>query len=644
MFPRRLDGSFNILLSSDRFFAYKGDQVYVRSIEKSDSAPGLLEADIELTSNPVNIPGLSAFLNDWFIPQITEKDDPDSLFNSYLASVKGGYLTTPRTNTIEDLLKIGYVGPFKDQAASSNPYWSAFVTAQDELFESIKNLDNYDPLALWAAYDNDITGISRFDIDSLLQRIANLLDPGSISEPNLWYPSMLYTYGVLGEDPSFSGSVLMIEPGDNLKFNFQNNIRIGDLSDEQNQQASLISNSTYGNTAGDGLGASNTTNYHLHGSHTNPTGFGDNVLSRYTTGQKWTTEIEFREDHGQGSYWYHPHYHPSVNQMVYGGMSGPFQVGDPLSKVKGFEDVPRNMAILKTMDLGIDPETGQAQLTGFDKLGKVVNRMTMVTVNGEYQPIADAGKGGWQSLTLSNQTNQAFYNLSLRHTGNDAKVSTLPLYIYGEDGHQFPQIRAASAGSIGTAGSPIPTDYTQAKNLLEQPPGKRFDILFYLPDGEIELTSTYSFKEGDTKYSIKNLGGYPDLSSQNTGFGTSTGAAPLAYFNVNDGTANPSRESLDAEIAQSNSLADIQYILPTTSEIVMSLQKFLVLILSLRIKMEMMNGYPFVTVNSIGLNERWLVRPVNTIKRLKIFLIILHDEWWQNLRAIHVFTNRKARC
>ena len=566
LFPRRLDGSFNILLSSDLCFSYEGDQVYIRSIENNNSSQGLLEADIQLTSDPVRIPGLSAFLNDWFIPQITDKDNLDSLFHSYLKSVKGNYLKKPRNNIIEDLLKIGYVGPFKDKAASTNQYWNSVGTSQDDLFKSIKNIDNYDPLGLWAAYGNDITVKSRFDIDSLLQRIANLVDPNSIPEPNLWYPSMLYTYGVVGENPSYPGPVLMLAPGDNLRLNFQNNIRIGDLSDEQNQQASLISNSTYGNAAGDGLGASNTANYHLHGSHTNPAGFGDNVLSRYTTGQKWTTEIELPEDHGQGSYWYHPHYHPSVNQMVYGGMSGASQIGDPLSKVKGFEDVPRNMAILKTMDLGIDPETGQAQLAGFDNLGTVVNRMTMVTVNGEYQPIADAGKGGWQSLTIANQTNQAFYNLALQHKGKDGKVRNLPLYIYGEDGHQFPQIRAASAGSIGTAGASLPTGYTQAEDLLEVAPGKRFDILFYLPDGETELTSTYSFKENDTKYSIKNLGGYPDLSSQNTGFGASTGAGPLAYFNVTHGTASPSRTTLDALIEESNSLADIQNILPTTLE------------------------------------------------------------------------------
>ena len=312
-----------------------------------------------------------------------------------MKSVKGNHLKKPRNNIIEDLLKIVYVGPLKDKAASTNQYWNSVGTPQDDLFKSIKNIDNYDPLGLWAAYSNDMTVNSRFDVDSLLQRIANLIDPNSIPQPNLWYPSMLYTYGVVGEDPSYPGPVFMMEPGDNLRLNFQNNIRIGDLSDEQNQQASLISNSTYGNAAGDGLGASNTANYHLHGSHTNPAGFGDNVLSRYTTGQKWTTEIELPEDHGQGSYWYHPRYHPSVNQMVYGGMSGASQIGDPLSKVKGFEDIPRKMAILKTMDLGIDPDTGQAQLAGFDNLGTVVNRMTMVTINGEYQPIADAGKGGW---------------------------------------------------------------------------------------------------------------------------------------------------------------------------------------------------------------------------------------------------------
>ena len=289
LFPRRSDGSFNLLLSSDLYFSYEGNHTYVRSVEDDDASQGLLEANLELTSNPVQIPGLRAFLNEWLIPQITAKDQPDSIFNADLASVIIGYVGTPRNNTIEDLLKIGYVGPFSDKAASSEAYWNSSGTAQDELLLYIQNVDNYDPDWLWEAYDDDTTVVSRFDVDSLLQRISNLVDPGSISYPNLWYPSMLYTYGVQGEEPSYPGPVLMVEPGNHLKLNFENNIRIGNLSDQQNQQASLISNSTYGNAAGDGLGASNTANYHLHGSHTNPTGFGDNVLARYTTGQSWIT-------------------------------------------------------------------------------------------------------------------------------------------------------------------------------------------------------------------------------------------------------------------------------------------------------------------------------------------------------------------
>ena len=570
LFPRRADGSLNILLSSDLYFDQDGDDTYVRSLKNNDLSQGLLETSLQLTSDPVSIPGLQNFLSNWFIPQITAKEKLDSLFNAYLAVVIGRYSRVPRNNTIEDLLKIGYTGKFKNEAASSGEYWSSTGTLQDELFQEISNLDNYDPRALWEPYEGDTSVISRFDVDSLLQRIASLLNPESELEPNLWYPSMLYTYGVVGEGPSYPGPILMVEPGDNLKLNFENNIRIGDLSDEQNQLATLISNSTYGNAASEGLGASNTTNFHLHGAHTNPAGFGDNVLSRYTTGQLWTTEIEVREDHGQGQYWYHPHYHPSVNQMVYGGMSGSLLIGDPLSKVKGFEDVPRNMAVLKTMDLGIDPETGKAQLTGFDKLGPVVNRMTMVTVNGEFQPVADAGQGGWQSISLSNQSNQAFYNIALKHKGLDGKITNLPLYIYGEDGHQFPYIRAATAGSIGTESGgpsdPLPTGYKQAKNLLQLQPGKRYDVLFYLPDGETELTSTYSFKENDKKYGIKNAGGYPDLTSDNTGFGLATGAGPLAYFHVVDGTDNPTQETLDQIIEESNSLADIQSILPTTPE------------------------------------------------------------------------------
>ena len=101
----------------------------------------------------------------------------------------------------------------------------------------------------------------------------------------------------------------MLPPGDTLKINFSNDIQIPGLTPEEMQAASLIGNDSYGLNGGAMEGGMTSTNFHMHGGHVNATGFGDNVVSRFTTGQSWTTEIPIPEDHGQGSYWYHPHYH-----------------------------------------------------------------------------------------------------------------------------------------------------------------------------------------------------------------------------------------------------------------------------------------------------------------------------------------------
>ncbi|MCT0251805.1 multicopper oxidase domain-containing protein [Synechococcus sp. CS-197] len=564
LFPTLEDGSPNLILSSGlELRTIDGESRVVSSLQS-----GTLDTPMRISSDPVRIPGIDRFLRDWFIPQLTDTANSQSLFNAYKKGVLSKWTTHARNRSMEDLLKIGYVGPGNDQSATNDDYWNAVGVVGSDLYKAASDSSNYKPAELWDAYDGSTTVFSRFDTDALLQRLEALTDPEANPNPDLWYPSMLYTFGVPGEGTSYPAPVLMMQPGDGMNLNFTNDIKVDGLNEEQNQAASLVSNSTYGNAAGDGLGALNAVNYHLHGSHTNPGGFGDNVVARYTTGQQWTTEIDLPADHGQGSYWYHPHYHPSVNQMVYGGMSGPFQVGDPLSKIPLFKDIPRNWAVLKTMDVGIDAETGKLRLDGFDNLGGVVNRMTMVTVNGEFQPTAEAGEGGWQAITLSNQTNQAFHNISLIHTDSDGNRTTLPLYLYGEDGHQYPQIRAATDGIFGASGASnqLPTGYTQAVDLLSLPPAKRVDVLVYLPEGKTEMASTYSFEQDGVDYTINNAGSYPDLTEINTGFGSKTGAGPLALFNVEGGQALPTTAELDAVIAQANAGIDVQQILPTTSQ------------------------------------------------------------------------------
>ena len=584
LFPKNSKGKANIQLSSRFEQVDTEDGVVIR--EKSENDPtknNNLKTRIDITSNPVKIKNASEFVSNWYEKEITSIYNDDGTLNDssifggvYNKVVNGKWTSWPINRSLKSLVMIGYQGQGSKHVANNNGKWLLPGSKSSNLYQEIKNLDNYDPEALWDQYKESDVVISNYDTKNLRQNLPEgkaKLEDGT--EPNIWLPALLYSYGVRGEGTSYPGPVLMTAPGDKIRLKFRNKIKIGNLSKEETQQATLVKNSTYGNGASDGLGGTTSTNYHFHGSHTNPNGFGDNVVSRFTTGQKWTTEIDLPEDHGQGSYWYHPHYHPSVNQQVYGGASGFIQIGDPLAKVPGFKNVPRNLAIIKMMDLGVDKDSGQLQLDAFDGYGgPLTNAMTMVTVNGEFQPKADAKTGGWQSISLSNQTNQAFYNVSLLHQESGER---LPLYVYGEDGHQFPKIRKAK-GALSQSTSEktgLITDYRQQKNVVSMAPGKRVDILVYLPEGKTELVSQYNFEGANGKeFAIDNMGGYPDLSSKakslTTTDGTPAGATggqsvgPLAVFNVSDGTSMRNTSQLDREIDRANKNIKVQKVEPST--------------------------------------------------------------------------------
>lgn len=536
-----------------------------------------------MSTEPIAIPGADRYLRSFYLPQLfaTDPSKTNTVFNQLLSNYIQSWIIQPRNRTMEGLKFIGYKGPGVEFANSSDSFWSSNGSKTDAFYAAIKNLANYDPVGLWKNWDGDVNISSTYDIDTLRKNLEALNDPANNPNPPLWYPTFLYTYGQIDEagnrlGTSYPGPTLIAQPGNTLNLHFKNNISIPGLSSAELQQATLVRNSSYGNSGSDGLAGSTSLNYHLHGSHTNPGGFGDNVVARYTTGQEWTTVIGLPVDHASGSYWYHPHYHPSVNQQVYGGLSGFLQLGDPLSKVPDFKDIPRNLAILKNIDLAVDPESGELRITSLDGsgAGAASNQMTMVTVNGEFQPTVDGGAGGWQAITLSNQTNQAFYNISFVNTDKEGKTKTLPIYLYGEDGHQYPQILAAK-GTLGTSGSGSSTLYAQQANLLSLPPGKRLDALIYLPQGLTQIASTYSFTKtpdpgGTRAFRTANMGGYPDLIASNTiaaqGINTTkpTGAGPLALFRVDDPVAPLSVAEQNAAIAQANAGISVQAITPDT--------------------------------------------------------------------------------
>ena len=81
LFPRKADGTPNIVYSNSLKLSGSGNNLTIKSKNKSSKQKNnLLEADLEITTDPVQIPGVNNFLSKWFIPQITSiyTDDPDS--------------------------------------------------------------------------------------------------------------------------------------------------------------------------------------------------------------------------------------------------------------------------------------------------------------------------------------------------------------------------------------------------------------------------------------------------------------------------------------------------------------------------------------------------------------------------------------
>ena len=588
LYPVDKDGAPNVFLSSGYTLGQDNDGYYV---VENGTKNGSLKATLEITTDPVDIKNVSKFVEEWLIPQLTNKEDENSIFNQYLTSItadyttgKGGWGVYANNQLIEALSYIGYKGFGYDQGANQTGVWAetsstkATVTsAAGRLYQEVRKKENYDPAALWSKDRGIDTVLSDFDSNALLKNLAAMSGTSEETAP-LWYPSMLYTYGLEGKGTSYPGPVLMIKPGETLELEFDNNISIAGLTGKQAQMASMVENNSYGLNGGAMAGGMDSTNFHMHGGHVEPGGFGDNVVSRYTTGQDWTTIIDIPEDHGVGSYWYHPHFHPAVNTQVYGGLSGFMQVGDPLSLIPAFKDVPRNLGVIKTMQVGIDSNSGDYQLAAVNgnilgTEGLAANRASMFTINGEYQPEVDMSSGGWQSFSLSNQDNNYYMNLAIRHEQSDGSWVELPLYIYGEDGHTYPQIQAAKQGVLGfhQGNTDDSSSYEQASNLISLPSGKRIDLLVNLPAGKSELITTYSFKGTDgQEFDINSLRWQPDkyaeLSTENTDLSDpNSGPGAIATFNVSGDSPALDNQTLDDFIEKANQQIKVQKITPLTS-------------------------------------------------------------------------------
>lgn len=292
LFPGRDDLTNSLVLSDSLRLNARTGTITNRSV--GSSSPTLRTA-MAITTKPIQVQGVDRFLNRFLIPGLTDTQNPYSLFNRYLAGVTGGWNGRARNQSIADALLIGYQGPGAKQASNNSSYWSSTGQTSDALLQELSNPAHYKPKRFWNLYQGGNSIRSDFDQSSLDANLRALKQ--GLSLPKAWRPAYLYTYGLTNDQneliaTSYPGPTLVMQPGDTLRATFSNRIRVPGYSKRDNQLSTYIPSMTPADNGGAGMGGTATTNFHLHGAHVNPSGFGDNVVSRYTSGQDWTTLIK----------------------------------------------------------------------------------------------------------------------------------------------------------------------------------------------------------------------------------------------------------------------------------------------------------------------------------------------------------------
>ena len=194
------------------------------------------------------------------------------------------------------------------------------------------------------------------------------------------------TSKVLGyQSGSILGSSIVVNSGDNININFQNNL-------------------------------SETSNIHWHGLLTpaNMDGHPEDVAQPGSSFNYYFTVSQ-----RAGMYWYHPHPHGHTAKQAYLGLAGAFIVRDPeelsLNLPSGEFEVPlviQDKRVFPDFALDYSPSMGEI-MTGY--MGPYI------TVNGLYSPYKDVKTRNYR-LRVLNGSNGRIYNLAL---SNGASFSVI---------------------------------------------------------------------------------------------------------------------------------------------------------------------------------------------------------------------------
>ena len=138
LYPVDQYGAPNIFLSSGYTLGTDENGYYVRDNGISN---GTLKTTLEITTEPVEIKNISKFVSEWLIPQLTDKEDENSIFNQYLRTFtntpanKGAWGAYSTNSILQALSYIGYRGYGFDQAANQTGEWAENPSDSGRLYQ-----------------------------------------------------------------------------------------------------------------------------------------------------------------------------------------------------------------------------------------------------------------------------------------------------------------------------------------------------------------------------------------------------------------------------------------------------------------------------------------------------------------------------
>ena len=240
-----------------------------------------------------------------------------------------------------------------------------------------------------------------------------------------------------------------------------------------------------------------TTNLHTHGFFISPKGNADDIYEMLLPGGQ-AQHVYANTNHLlPGTYWYHSHAHPLVEEQVFGGLSGFIEVQGLKSKLpKALQGITEHYVGLK------DFQVNSSNTIPYNDIDS--DAPTTRTVNGLVNPVMTMQQGETQLWHVGNFSADIWYQL---------QAKGLKMWIIGRDGY------------------PVRTPYLATTAELVSPPARRWDMLVQAPKA-----GTFTFET--VKYSTGPQGdNYPrtPLMTVNVTPGSSSLASiPKSYWSISD--------------------------------------------------------------------------------------------------------------